>query len=702
MTQYLANMMKNPSCETNSDGYTTIPGTSGVVGMSLATIAPFPAAFNAGLKYLHLTWTTATTTNGGGVQIGHATTAGAWRIDITPGQAMSVSVWVRTNKVKSMQVTPNYYNSSGTLVGTGLVQAFSTTVGGWVELRTEGLSAPAGGVRLVLLVQDIDATRFLIGDSLDVIAVQVWPGPTNVRYNLATDPNGTAIGPSVAGQVRWGNERGFGTGGSGTHSLVTAGTSGPRVSQGQYINSYVRKTWTVASSNSTDSGFQLASSSTAGQVIGAGQPFNASAYLRASVAHGTSNILVNFYTSGGTFISSANGANTPLLAGVWARQMITGVTPATTAYIQVIAEIDGAEIWPIGATLDGTGLFFSQQASTDFFSGSTPSVSGYDGLLRCSWAATANNSSSYMSYNALPPYSDADSNPMMVWAGTPHASIQYAYNPEVSATYYYDDGPMPRAVVTVLDVPPGTFTLYRSADSRVMEVRDAARRASVVQVSYVDLEIPFGVPVTYYIQAFTPAGVDLGSYYAAGGAQTMAVTSSYIHQPLDPFLCAKVDVYDDSAEDLTRGFDGEVIYADSATVGRWLGGRRRGLEGLSLTVETNTFVGAGNMQDMFGTYSVDQLPVVCIRTPPILRIPRTLFMAVPKPREQDVNTRFGGSLVRFVLEGSEVLPPANGLVTANLSYDDTDAFYPTYSALDSAYGGYFSRDSDYSKAGYAS
>jgi hypothetical protein len=270
----------------------------------------------------------------------------------------------------------------------------------------------------------------------------------------------------------------------------------------------------------------------------------------------------------------------------------------------------------------------------------------------------------------------------------------------VTVTQYLDANPAPRVEVFVADPPAGTVTITRTADGRTMPVRGAIKHAAGSGVSVIDNDVPFGVQVTYQAELFDTGDVSTG--FVTSAATILDVTDCWVHQPLDPRLAVRVDVTGDSADELVRGFDGELVYTDGATVGRWIGGRRHALEGVQLGLETSSTADMDVLQAMFGTYSVDQVPVVCIRTPPgFLRLPRTLFLAVPKPSENDINIRYGGSMSVLQVTGDESVPPAPALVKPLLSYADTDAFFGTYSAIDAYYGSYLARDRDYDKAGYA-
>ncbi|TFD74738.1 hypothetical protein [Cryobacterium fucosi] len=451
-----------------------------------------------------------------------------------------------------------------------------------------------------------------------------------------------------------------GTGGASTVARATVAPAGPGAG-----SAYARSTWTVANT-AIGAGMTIGSSTLTGVEridVVPGQLYQIGVWVRASVAK-TLKLTAVVYSASATLVSSSDGPNTVVAANTWTRLTIANTPGAGGVRLVLLIEDFAAPFWANGNTLDVDGVIV--------------------------WPGAT-----------LPDYSDPSTNPNMGWSGTAHASTSILFTPTVTLTQYAPDTLAgPRVEVLVQDLPPGTITITRFSDARSFPVRGGVKVASASGVTVLDVEVPEGITAGYQAQMFAPDGTPIG--FSTTTATTMPITGIYISQPLDPTLFAKVNMDDDSAASLVRGFDGAVVYTDGATVGRWVGGRRKGLSGVILNMETSTVADADEIQSMFGTYSTDQLPVLCIRTPPGFgRIPRTLFLAVQDPEEIDRSVRFGGSLVAFALKGDEVLPPAPGLSKSLLRYNDTDLFYPTYSAIDAAYGTYLARDRDYSKAGYA-
>jgi hypothetical protein len=172
----LVNLFQNPSFETNTTGVAAIPGTTGVAAVTN------PASGLYGADCARVTWSTASTAVGGGVALGSATTAGVARTDVVASTQYTAAVQVKASKAKTLVLQALVYNTSGTQVGstvaaTGVAVAAAT----WTPLSLT-FTTPAAGVRLVLQVVDSDATRWSIGNTLDVDGVQVVAGASVPTY----------------------------------------------------------------------------------------------------------------------------------------------------------------------------------------------------------------------------------------------------------------------------------------------------------------------------------------------------------------------------------------------------------------------------------------------------------------------------------------------------------------------------------------
>ena len=263
-------------------------------------------------------------------------------------------------------------------------------------------------------------------------------------------------------------------------------------------------------------------------------------------------------------------------------------------------------------------------------------------------------------------------------------------------------------LVDTIDVGVSFVTVWRTVNGRAMRVRGLINVASGSAVTAQDFEAPDGVVSSYRVEQFDGAGAFV-SYSSSSTATLNFPTSSiqpglkstWMHNPLDPSTAVEVLMLDSAAKELSRSNPVEMFRVPGRSVGVALSGGRRGLEQVVLDCLTASFSEADRFDAMFGGYDDDTSPVICVRTPPAMRLPATLFVAVGTPRQLPQNNRFGGETVRWGVIGDEAAPPAEAIIVALLDYADFTAFYATYAAFTAAYLDYTAATKDYSIAGTA-
>jgi hypothetical protein len=277
-----------------------------------------------------------------------------------------------------------------------------------------------------------------------------------------------------------------------------------------------------------------------------------------------------------------------------------------------------------------------------------------------------------------------------------------AYAPTLTPSY--DANPSPRVLVSFTSLAGGaqTINVYRVAEGRQFQVRGGVNLFAVGGVAVMDYEAPFGVSMTYRAEMFDSSGNSLG--FTDSTTLTIPATSVlgdssrvWIHQPLKPTLAVQCYMQLGTAEDLVKTNPGTVYWPEGASVGIRVGARRQGVTGMPLVLQMDSAADADEFQSMFGDYSSDFPAVVCIRSAPPVRVPRTLF-ASGDPDEQ---TDYISGTWGFKLQVDEVAPPAPGLIIPILRRADIDAAFATRAARAAAYATRLARDTDYSKAGLA-
>lgn len=257
-----------------------------------------------------------------------------------------------------------------------------------------------------------------------------------------------------------------------------------------------------------------------------------------------------------------------------------------------------------------------------------------------------------------------------------------SYAPTI--TPYFNAAPCPRAEVLFTSFAPGTVkvTVYRKAAGREYPMRGAVLASVAGALTRIDTEIPFGVPVSYRAAQFDSAGIPLGSTDST--TVTMHVAETWVHNPLDPQGATTVEFRDSAARSIVRATEGNVLYPQGRRVGVLVSGQRRGIEGVDLTVVTDTIEQVDKLQAMFGTYDTDLPPILCFRVGAFdqVRLPRPFFAAVLAPDERDVNYAIRmGEQITTAMQGDEVSPPAPGVFIPLLTNADLNGYYLTNAAV---------------------
>lgn len=400
----------------------------------------------------------------------------------------------------------------------------------------------------------------------------------------------------------------------------------------------------------------------------AGQQWSARATIRNSAAAARTILLgIRFYNTAGATLGTSLAAFTE--GGIFA-----------AAEIRVVS-INGV-VAPVGT------------ASVDVQV--QRSAGGATGDVVHSDQVTLTNTAAAMAYK------DPAFDVFGIWTGPANASTQRYFTPVLTATPVDDSAPAPRMIVLVDDLPPAVnaLTLSRTAENRTEDVRGAIRVSVSSGFSRPDFTAPFGVPSIYRARMYVGT-VDVG--WTDTVTAQLDSEDCWVHNPLDPTGAVLIDIADSSGRALTRPTTGEVFYPENRSLGVLVSGRRRGLEGVEMFFSTTSVEVAAKFEAMLGGYNDDDqtIPILCIRTPPWIDIPRTFYAWIQALTKKPINVHMGGTLREWEGSGDEMAPPAPGLVVALLTRDDISAYYATRNALSAAYATRTAIDRDYSKAGTA-
>lgn len=223
-----------------------------------------------------------------------------------------------------------------------------------------------------------------------------------LRTNYANDPEAVTIvsGVPTAGKIVWSSNKWFGASGQGTHTLVTGDATLAALIG---ISTKIRKTWTVASTSTGDSGFQHSAGGTAGFAVTPGTTLQPSAYLRVNTTGKTAAMFVQFYDSAGAAIGGNNrvGTKFTLAANTWTRVGGSYLVPPGAAFAAIASTIEADSTnWAVGNYLDGSGLLVEVGGLPldSFFDGATADTS----TIAYRWNGTANAAPSVMRHKIQP------------------------------------------------------------------------------------------------------------------------------------------------------------------------------------------------------------------------------------------------------------------------------------------------------------
>jgi hypothetical protein len=258
----------------------------------------------------------------------------------------------------------------------------------------------------------------------------------------------------------------------------------------------------------------------------------------------------------------------------------------------------------------------------------------------------------------------------------------------------------PRVELVGTLFPPNavTATYYRSDGSRTWKVRGGVDRSVAGGVALIDWEAPFGVPVMYRAEMFDENGVSIG--FTDSATITLDVSDVWVQHVLEPSIAVLWSFTDRAVAELSRPTPGGFAQVEGAAVQKWVGSRRTGLTGVNLSGVTEDLADAAVFDSMFGTYEQARIPILVFRAPPLLRLPPTFVAQVDVVR-QPMSIATVPEFDVWELQGTEVEPPAVGLVEASLTWDDLAAAYSTWDEVAAAYGSWLDASRDYSLAGLA-
>lgn len=236
----------------------------------------------------------------------------------------------------------------------------------------------------------------------------------------------------------------------------------------------------------------------------------------------------------------------------------------------------------------------------------------------------------------------------------------------------------PRIKIEINGVPAGyTLTLYRIYGNIESIVRDAERAFAGGGYTETDYEAPVGVPVTYRAELFDEFGVSQGFTPSATTTLVGPVGVAWFSDPLDPANVVGVDMHGRFGSRLVRTRNTNDYQIGDRVVS--LLGARGLLRGIPLWVHTDTIEQADALERVLAATNV------LVRTMPIVRIPRALYVSVSAPEEVPQNVARGGEWIIWELVGNEISSPNLDIVVPVVTWQTYMDTFPTWNDFNAAY-----------------
>jgi hypothetical protein len=234
--------------------------------------------------------------------------------------------------------------------------------------------------------------------------------------------------------------------------------------------------------------------------------------------------------------------------------------------------------------------------------------------------------------------------------------------------------------------------VWRTVKKRELEVRGMVDVPALGTVEARDFEAPFDLEASYRVQQFDSLGNFVS--WSTPSTATLAGTGkqkAWIHNPLDPSTSLQLTMLAGAGASISRGINAEIMQVKYRSVGVAIFGTRSGVSKVQLDCLTETEADADAFDEMFGLYNDTTT----------MRLPSPLFALVGTPTQLPQDFAHGGESTAWSLQGDEVSPPPEAIITALLGYDDFTAFYTDYAAFTAAYSDYQQATLDYSIEGTA-
>jgi len=232
-----------------------------------------------------------------------------------------------------------------------------------------------------------------------------------------------------------------------------------------------------------------------------------------------------------------------------------------------------------------------------------------------------------------------------------------------TVTPHTDMDPSPRVDVFIddADLDPDTteITVHQISPAGDIQVRNMIRQTSLGGFADTDYEPPFGVPITYRVAQYDVDGVELG--FVLELSTQVDFDSVVLSDPLAPGVAVAVNALADFGGELKRERPTRTYRAGFRTVA--LMGIQSLLDNVSLHCETDSLNDADMLEDVLASGQF------LVRIPPSTsRLPLLLNVVVPAPVQVPIDVQFGGEIVEWKMDATEVSRPEIDIIVPVINY----------------------------------
>ena len=233
-----------------------------------------------------------------------------------------------------------------------------------------------------------------------------------------------------------------------------------------------------------------------------------------------------------------------------------------------------------------------------------------------------------------------------------------------TVTPHEDMDPSPRVDVFIdaadLDGDTVTITVHQISVAGDIEVRNMRDVSALGGFADTDYAVPLGVPITYRVQQFDAAGVELGYVLSLTTQVDGDARYAIFSDPLVPGDAVRVRMERDFADTLTRSRPSRIYRAGYQT--RALMGLQSLLEDVRLRCWTDT------AEDRDAFWDIVSRSSILVRIMPNSPLPLLFHAVIPDVNQVPFDYHAGGTTDVWDIKGQQISRPEIDILVAVINY----------------------------------